>query len=211
MRPETKFPEIAGLSPCEAGRQASPRRTFGSDSPIFFPPSLSLCMASADRSESVSQWKDTSKEYPQSCPVMEYRYTLSWNLPFHGSDDTGHLDEQKPKQTQLGIFFKVVTQEEKEAMLARNAELYRQTREVRVAREEQQKYEAKLKKRDDDRERKQKSRANLKEKKIAAGWIPQPPGRKQTRRARGLRSGPLTILFETCGRLAAVSPVPGEF
>ncbi|KAJ7928664.1 hypothetical protein B0H13DRAFT_1860234 [Mycena leptocephala] len=95
------------------------------------------------------------------------------------SDDTGHLDEQKPKQTQLGIFFKVVTQEEKEAMLARNAELYRQTREVRVAREEQQKYEAKLKKRDDDRERKQKSRANLKEKKIAAGWVPQPRGRKR--------------------------------
>ncbi|KAJ7877815.1 hypothetical protein B0H13DRAFT_1892972 [Mycena leptocephala] len=94
-------------------------------------------------------------------------------------DDTGPLDEGKPKQTKLGSFFKVATQEEKDAMLARNAELYRGTREVRVAREEQQKYEAKLRKRDEDRERKQKSRAGIREQKIAAGWEPQPRGRKR--------------------------------
>ncbi|KAJ6590402.1 hypothetical protein DFH09DRAFT_1074039 [Mycena vulgaris] len=87
-------------------------------------------------------------------------------------------EEREVKQTKLGSFFKVATREEKEEMWARDAEVYRDTREARVAREAQEKYEATLRKKEATQERKQRSRANIRADKIANGWEPEPRGRK---------------------------------
>ncbi|KAJ7034110.1 hypothetical protein C8F04DRAFT_1039005 [Mycena alexandri] len=83
------------------------------------------------------------------------------------------------KQSKLKGFFKVVTKEEKEVMQARDAELFRNTREVREQQEREEKYEAELKAKEGARERKRKSRAKLRGERIAAGWVPAVTGRKR--------------------------------
>ncbi|KAJ7702622.1 hypothetical protein B0H16DRAFT_1748176 [Mycena metata] len=83
------------------------------------------------------------------------------------------------KLRNLKGFFKVVTKEEKEAMQARDAELFRNTREEREKEQREEKYEAELRARENARERKRKSRANLHAERVAAGWVPSTAGRKR--------------------------------
>ncbi|KAJ7719668.1 hypothetical protein B0H16DRAFT_1794435 [Mycena metata] len=90
---------------------------------------------------------------------------------------TGAAAATKPRN--LKGFFKVVTKEEKEAMQARDAELFRNTHEEREKQQREEKYEAELRTRENACERKRKSRANLRAEKIAAGWVPSAAGRKR--------------------------------
>ncbi|KAJ7759792.1 hypothetical protein DFH07DRAFT_772123 [Mycena maculata] len=83
------------------------------------------------------------------------------------------------QQSKIGSFFYVGTAEEKAQMHARNWEKMSNSRDVREALEEQEKYQSKLNATAKATERKQRSRAKQRAEKVAAGWEPQKCGRKR--------------------------------
>ncbi|KAJ6590815.1 hypothetical protein B0H10DRAFT_2197604 [Mycena sp. CBHHK59/15] len=90
--------------------------------------------------------------------------------------DLATSKQRSVKQSKLGSFFKVATQEEKEANIAREWERLRDNREVWEAREREAKFEAKLKMTADAAERKRRSWTRLRDAKIASGWVPATAG-----------------------------------
>ncbi|KAF8185250.1 hypothetical protein K438DRAFT_1765899 [Mycena galopus ATCC 62051] len=88
-------------------------------------------------------------------------------------------EKSNPVQSNLKNFFKVATPEEKALERAQEAEKRKEGREERVARERQEKFLAQLKRTEDARDRKRKSRGKLREERIANGWEPALAGRKR--------------------------------